>query len=139
LSVTRPNSRSGPVAKWCVAHVHSACAAHSHAGARPMATRGAARVHGAGAVGTSAVGTGEARRRRQRSGEFRTAGRNGAVETPARGPDSAFNTLERRGTWQPRSNGAARRARRGARRLTGGSHSSAFSKLKITPDENSSK
>jgi hypothetical protein len=71
------------------------------------------------AVGTSGVGTGEARRRRQRSGDFRTAGRNGAVETPVRGPDNAFNTLERRGMWQPRSNGAARRARRGARRLIG--------------------
>jgi hypothetical protein len=34
---------------------------------------------------------------------------------------------------------AARRAQHGQRRLTGGTHSSVFSELKITQDENSSK
>jgi hypothetical protein len=29
-----------------------------------------------------------------------------AVRTPAHGPDSAFNAWVRRGTWQPRGNGA---------------------------------
>jgi hypothetical protein len=55
-----------------------------------------------GAVGTSAVETGEARR----FGQRRRRGRNGAVGTPARGPNIAFNVLEQRGTWQPRGNGA---------------------------------
>jgi hypothetical protein len=49
---------------------------------------------------TARSGRGEARRRRR----FRTAGRNGAVGTPARGPDSAFNMLERHDAWQPCGN-----------------------------------
>jgi hypothetical protein len=57
---------------------------------------------GDGAIGTSAVGTGEARR----FGQRRRRGRNGAVGTPTRGPDNAFNVLKRRGAWQPRGNGA---------------------------------
>jgi hypothetical protein len=61
-------------------------------------------------------------------------GQDGAVGTPARGPDNAFNVRELRGVWQP-----ATRGWRGARRLTGGAHSSAFFELKITLDENSSK
>jgi hypothetical protein len=32
-------------------------------------------------------------------------GRNDADGTSARGPDSAFNALERRDAWQPPSNG----------------------------------
>jgi hypothetical protein len=69
--------------------------------------------------GYGAVGTSKARR----FGQRRRRGRNGAVGTPVRSPDSAFNALERRG----------------ARRLTGGTQSSAFSELKFTPDGNSSK
>jgi hypothetical protein len=57
---------------------------------------------GDGAVGTSTVRTGEARR----FGQRRRRGRNGAGGTSARSPDSAFNTLERCGMWQPRGNGA---------------------------------
>jgi hypothetical protein len=49
-----------------------------------------------------AVGTSEARR----FGQRRRRGRNDTVGTPARGPYSAFNAVERRGTWQPRGNGA---------------------------------
>jgi hypothetical protein len=62
----------------------------------------AASDSGDGAVGTErgeAVRTAAAVRSERR-------GRNGAVGTPARGPDSAFNALERRGVWQPRGNGA---------------------------------
>jgi hypothetical protein len=62
-------------------------------------TRTAMRLRTAVAVRS---GRGKARRRWR----FRTAGRNGAVGTPARGPDSAFNALERHGAWQPRGNGA---------------------------------
>jgi hypothetical protein len=45
---------------------------------------------------------GGARRFRQR----RQRGRNGTVETPTRGPDNSFNTLERHDVWQPCGNGA---------------------------------
>jgi hypothetical protein len=63
-----------------------------------------------GAVGEAAA----ARARRPGGGR---EGRDGAIGTPARGPDSAFNAGE----------------------LTGGAHSSVFSELKITLDENSLK
>jgi hypothetical protein len=42
----------------------------------------------------------------RRFGQRRRRSRNGAVRTPARGPDNAFNALERRGAWQPCGNGA---------------------------------
>jgi hypothetical protein len=64
----------------------------------------AASDSGDGAVGTErgeAVSTAAATRSERR-------GRNDAVGTPTRGPNSAFNALER--------------ARRGQRRLTGGTH-----------------
>jgi hypothetical protein len=56
--------------------------------------------------GNGAVGTGEARRRRQRRSKNGRSKRRYTVGTPARGPDSAFNTLVQRGAWQPRGNGA---------------------------------
>jgi hypothetical protein len=81
---------------------------------------------GDGAVETSAIGTGEARLREKV--QTAAAARSERCCRNA-GANSAFNMLERRGTWQPCGNGA----------LPGGTHSSAFSELKITPDENSSK
>jgi hypothetical protein len=75
-----------------------------------------------------------------RDGGARGEAGRAAVGTPLRGLDSAFNALKRCGAWQPRGKWrAVRRAQCSARRLTGGTHSSAFSELKITPDENSSK
>jgi hypothetical protein len=85
---------------------------------------GAASDSGDGAVGT---GRGEARRfgQRQRSGR-----NDGAAGMPARGPDSAFNVRAQcvAATRQRRD---ARRAQRGQRHLAGGTHSSAFSELKL--------
>jgi hypothetical protein len=89
---------------------------------------GVGRTHNGGIQTRWRRGFGQ-RRRRGRDGARRgdvgdfgqpvgTAGRNGAVRTPTRGPKSAFNALERRGAWQPRGNGA--------RRLTGGTHSSVY-------------
>jgi hypothetical protein len=55
-------------------------------------------------------GFGQQRRRgrdgARRGGSDSQSERRGAVGTPARGPDSAFNARVRRGTWQPRGNGA---------------------------------
>jgi hypothetical protein len=72
---------------------------------RPDSGGGAASDSGNGVVetgrggsdsGGGAVGTVRSERR----------DRNGAVGTSARGPDNAFNALERRSAWQPRGNGA---------------------------------
>jgi hypothetical protein len=63
--------------------------------------------HGGGAASDSrdgAVGTG--RGEAVRTAATTRSKRHGAVGTPARGPDSAFNTQAWRGVWQPRGNGA---------------------------------
>jgi hypothetical protein len=70
-----------------------------------------------GGDGRTATGFGHGRRcgfrlrqrhgqdRARRFGQRQRRGRNGAVGTPARSPDNAFNTLERRSVWQPCGNG----------------------------------
>jgi hypothetical protein len=55
--------------------------------------------------GSNAVGMGRGEARGFQTAGWNAACRNGAVRTPARGPDSAFNALERRGAWQPHGNG----------------------------------
>jgi hypothetical protein len=82
------------------------------------------------AIGTAARAARQAARGCRASGE-RGEGRGGS-------PDSGLKAREQR--WRmaaTRQRRAARQARRGTRRLTGGAHSSAISELKITPDENS--
>jgi hypothetical protein len=62
--------------------------------------------HGGGAAldsGDGAVGTG--RGEAVRTAAAARSKRRCAVETPTRGPDSAFNAWARRGSWQPRGNG----------------------------------
>jgi hypothetical protein len=61
---------------------------------------------------TAAVGTAAQSERRREGRGVRAGGgregRDGAVGTPARDPDNAFNTRELRGAWQPRGPGVAR-------------------------------
>jgi hypothetical protein len=122
--------------------------------ARPTATRGAARARGAGTATDGVGGFGP-----------RWSGWRLGRDDDARGEAAAVRARLRRAlsgrgcrdAWCAISTAALRRvraarrvsamwqrhaavrARRGARRLTGGAHSSAISEFKNHPDENSSK
>jgi hypothetical protein len=128
------------------AQMHSACAA------RPADMRGTARVHGAGAAQlgqpvrrTALLGEPTwARRRRMGDGEERRLTGAGTAKRRRRASGEAAGAAVWATAWSVRRPGRRRRAVPTAalshgRRLTGGARSSAFSELKITPNDNSSK